>query len=154
MRTVNVKAAVILLIVVVVVAGSTHLLHSYQLSRHSSTLHDMAVAAWNDTPRRDMDALQWMKDYLGFKPKDYQAVQDYGGWLIETRRFSAAANTLEELVRNLESEKEGSPERKLLPEVHRRLARLWMDDFGNFPAAAATSQGPAAGFPSGAPRTD
>ena len=50
MRTLNVKAAVILAIVVVVVAGSTHLLHSFQVVRHSSTLKDNAVAAWDATP--------------------------------------------------------------------------------------------------------
>lgn len=137
MRTVNVKAAVILLIVVVVVVGSTHLLHSYQLSRHSATLHDMAVAAWNDTPRRDLDALQWMKDYLGFKPKDYPAIQEYCGWLIQSGRVNAAANTLEELVRKLENEKEDSPDRKMLPEVHRQLAVLWLDQLHNYPLAAA-----------------
>lgn len=137
MRTINLKAAVILLIVVVVVACSTHLLHSYQLSRHSLTLHDMAVAAWNDTPRRDMDALRSMRDYLGLKPKDYQAVREYGGWLIESRRLTAAADTLEQLVRNLENEKEDFADRKMLPHVRRQLAILWMDGLHNYSNAAA-----------------
>ena len=40
MRTLNVKLAVVLLVVVIVVAGSTHLLHSYQLQRNSTIVQD------------------------------------------------------------------------------------------------------------------
>ncbi len=135
MRTLNVKAAVILVIVVIIVAGSTHLLHSFQVFRHSSTLKDRAVAAWNEKPRRDEDALRYMKDYLGFQPKDFEAVQRYADWLVEVNRCGPAAMTLEELVRNLE--KEEPPDAKLLSEVRRRLAAIWMDKLQNWRAAQA-----------------
>jgi tetratricopeptide (TPR) repeat protein len=139
MRTLNVKAAVILLIVVIAVVGSTHLLHSYQVLRHSSTLYDMAVAAWKETPRRDVDAIQCMRSYLVLKPQDYKAVKELSGWLVETRRYSAAAMTLEELLRGLE--KQDPPDMKMLKEVRRQLAFIWMDNLRNLPAAETYLKG-------------
>ncbi len=133
MRFLNVKATVIFLIAVIVVVGGTHLLHSYQISRHSSTFHDMAVAAWNDKPRRDADAFQCMKDYLALKPTDFKARQELGGWLAESGRFNASADVLEELVRALE--KQDPPDKTMLDEVHRSLIVVWMDDLHNQPAA-------------------
>ena len=133
MRTLNVKAAVILLIVAIFVVVSTALLHNYQLLRRSSTLKDLAIAAWNETPRRDVDAIQGMRAYLVLRPNDYDAIQKLGGWLIEAKRFGLAANTLEELMRGLE--KQDPPDAKMIAEVHQQLAGLWMEKLGN-PSAA------------------
>ncbi len=135
MRFLNVKATVIFLVVVIVVVGGTALLHSYQITRHSSTFYDMAVAAWNDKPRRDADAFQSMKDYLALKPTDFKARQELGGWLAESGRFKAAADVLEELVRALE--KQVPPDQKLVDEVHRKLVMIWMVDLHNYQAAEA-----------------
>ena len=133
MRFLNVKATVIFLVVLIVVVGGTHLLHSYQISRHSSTFHDMAVAAWNDKPRRDADAFKGMNEYLYLKPTDFKAWQELGGWLAESGHFKAAADKLEELVRALE--KQDPPDKTMLDDVHRALIVVWMDDLHNQPAA-------------------
>src|SRR5271157_4117446 len=102
MRTLNVKRAVILLVVVIVVAGSTHLLHSYQLQRKPASYKTQATAAWQDNPRRAAEAFQLMRAYLGLEPKDYEAREELGQWYFESGRFTNASSTLEELLRALE----------------------------------------------------
>ena len=64
MRTLNVRRTVVFLIVAIVVAGSAHLLHSYQLQRNSTYFKIQAEAAWNDNPRRILDALGLMRVYI------------------------------------------------------------------------------------------
>jgi cellulose synthase operon protein C len=145
MRTLNVKAAIIVLIVVVIVVSSTHLLHIIQVSRHSGTLHTMAVAAWNDTPRRDQDAIQSMKSYLALKPKDYKAWRELASWLAQTGHFGAAASRLEELARELEKQK--SPDKALLDDVRRDLVQWYMTTLKNWSAAAAHLKVLLAGYP-------
>ena len=94
MQTLNVKRTLIFLAVVIIVAGSAHLLHSYQLKRHSSTFKTQALAAWNDNPRRDVDALKLMWAYVLLKPQDYEAREELGFTPGETgrpvRRLSSA----------------------------------------------------------------
>ncbi len=126
MRTLNVKATVIFLIVLTVVVGSTHLLHSYQVSRHSTLFRTMAREAWNATPRRADDAIQCMTNYLSIEPNDFEAVKDLGFWQAETGRFNAAANRLEELLRMLE--KNGGPDKhkEMMGDIHRELVQIYM----------------------------
>ena len=69
MRTLNIKVVVIFLVGVIVVAGSTHFLHSFQVTRHSSTFRAQAYAFWDETPRRYTDAIQCMKWYLQLAPE-------------------------------------------------------------------------------------
>ena len=92
MRTLNVKRTVIFLVVVIVVAGSTHLLHSYQLQRNSSSFKTQAEAAWNDNPRRDSDAFQLMRAYLVLEPQDYEAREELGFWYADSGRFAIASS--------------------------------------------------------------
>ena len=104
MRTLNVKLAVVFLTAVIVIAGSTHLLHVYQLHRKSSSFKTQAEAAWNDTPKRYLDAITLMRVYLLLDPKDYEAREELGFWYAATGRFSEASMALEELVRALEEQ--------------------------------------------------
>ena len=124
MQTLNVKAAVISFIVLIVVTGSTHLLHSYQLKRQSATYHELALAAWNDKPRRDADALICMTEYLRQNPKDWAANTEMGFWLGETGRFSAASAKLEEVLRAVP--KQGVLDPATITEIHRKLVQLAM----------------------------
>src|SRR4051794_25325690 len=102
MRTLNVKAAIIAISVVIVLASSTHLLHSFQLARHSDSLRKMAVAAWEEKPRRADEAIQSMKNYLVLKPTDYKSIKELASWFAQTGHFGAAATRLEEIGRELE----------------------------------------------------
>ncbi|MGA2255636.1 MAG: tetratricopeptide repeat protein, partial [Thermoguttaceae bacterium] len=121
MRTLNVKRIVVLLVVVIVVAGSAHLLHSYQVQRSASTLKNQAQVAWNENPRRNLDAVQLMRAYLVLQPHDYEAREDFGIWLAESRQFPAASVTLEELLRSLE--KQNPPDAATIQKVRREL--IW-----------------------------
>jgi tetratricopeptide (TPR) repeat protein len=138
MRSLNVNAAVILLVVVIVLAGGTALLHSYQITRHSSTFYDMAKAAWNNKPRREADAFQSMKDYLALKPTDFKARQELGDWLVESGHFKSASDVLEELIRTLE--KQDTPDTKLINEVHRKLVDIFIDHFHDNQAALQAAE--------------
>ena len=104
MRTLNVRRTIVLLIVVIVVAGSTHLLHSVQVQRNSSSYKIQAEAAWNDKPRRLLDAIVLMRVYLILEPKDYKAREELGFWYIGCGQFPAATGILEELLRVLEKQ--------------------------------------------------
>ena len=124
MRTLNVKRVVILLVVVVVIAGSTHLLHSYQLQRNSATFKTQATAAWDDHPRRVADAVRLMRVYLALAPKDYEAREQLGSWYFESGRPSNASLTLEELLRVLDKQVPPDPAR--VQAVRRKLIEAYM----------------------------
>ena len=124
MRTINLKVAAIFLGAVIVMAGGTYLLHGFQLSHHSHSFKALAHAAWNDKPRREMDAIQCMMAYLTLEPKDYAASKDLGFWMAETGRFSAAAAKLEELLRTME--KQNPPDKQAILEVRQKLVQLSM----------------------------
>jgi cellulose synthase operon protein C len=140
MRTLNVRRLVVLLVVIGVLAGSTHLLHSFQIQRKSSTFKIQARDAWeksktaeDDNSRREYQerALTMMRNYLVFEPDDLEARQDRGMWLVETGSFRPAAPILEEVVRSLERQ---TPQdlprlqtvRRSLAEAYNRTGR-WID---------------------------
>ena len=80
MRTLNFKRTAVAFLVLVLVAGSTHLLHSYQVQRNASAYKIKAEDAWNAKPKRIADAVETMEDYLLLAPHDYDAREEYGGW--------------------------------------------------------------------------
>ena len=121
MHTLNVKRTVIVLATVVIVAGSTHLLHSYQLQWHSPTFKAKAEAAWNDNPKRVKDALQSMKEYLALQPDDLEALEEMGTWNLECGRFSPASAILEETLRKLE--KQTPPSAETMQRVRWKLVK-------------------------------
>ena len=122
MRTLNVKRAVVFLVAVIVVAGSTHLLHSYQLHRKSSSFKTQAEAAWNDNPRRYFGRRELMRAYLVLAPQDYEAREELGFWYAASGRFGDASTTLEELVRALE--KQNPPDVPTIQRVRREIDRF------------------------------
>ncbi|MGO9110050.1 MAG: tetratricopeptide repeat protein [Thermoguttaceae bacterium] len=126
MRTLNVKRTVILLVVVIVVAGSTQLLHSYQLRRNSALIKKQATEAWKDkdNPSRVSDAIKLMNAYLVLEPKDYEAREELGQWYAESGRFANASSTLEELLRVFE--KQNPPNLPKMQEVRRKLIEAAM----------------------------
>ncbi len=124
MRTLNVKLAVILVVVIVVVSGSAHLLHSYQVQRHSTSFKTQATAAWNDNPRRVPDALRLMQAYVHLVPQDYEASEQLGFWYFESGKTTNAVLTLEELMRGLE--KQNPPDAAKMREVRWELIKSYM----------------------------
>ncbi len=104
MRTLNFKRTAVAFLVLVLVAGSTHLLHSYQVQRNASAYKIKAEDAWNAKPKRIADAVETMEDYLLLAPHDYDAREEYGGWCADCRQFGLATETLEELLRDLEKQ--------------------------------------------------
>jgi len=124
MLKINLKRTIIFLAVVVVVVGSAYGLHYYQIQRNASVYKNHAEAAWNDNPRRILDALLLMKSYLVFKPRDYEAREELGFWYAECGQFPTATVTLEELVRELEKQK--PPELSRIQKVRWKLIDAYL----------------------------
>ena len=102
MQKLNIRRAVVLLVAVIVVAGSTHLLHSFQLQRNSLSFKNQARAAWNAEPKRVLEAITLMRVYLGLEPADFEAREELGSWYAGSGHFSTASILWEELVRTLD----------------------------------------------------
>ena len=125
MRTLNVRRTVVLLVVAIVLAGSTHLLHSYQLQRKSPWFKNQAQAAWDDEPRRVVDAIRLMRAYLVLEPHDYEACEKLTDWYANLGRSATAYKNLEELVRTLETQK--SPDEPTIQRVRQKLIEAAMN---------------------------
>src|SRR5437868_111834 len=95
-RQVNLKFLLILIISVAAVGAGVHFVHGYQVKRQAGSLKEQAERAIEE--KDPAKALSLFAQYLGYKPDDTDALEQYGTLLADEGEKARSLRMLREAV--------------------------------------------------------